>query len=222
MSVTDNLRDFLLRERGVSLPEGGSIEIDQVYMHATQHNFQNGSNPEKCVDVAQLLDESKIVYRTKSPESGTNLTEIERMRARAEERKYQKTISGFSLPRNTGAGSDVKSATESLSFATHFILAFISAFLVGYYLGEYVFELQRKDYKYILGGACSFGTLILESLLFIIREEKKQMVESKRSPALPKAHEKSPSVPPVASTSVSELAGKDVSSAPSVRKRVKQ
>lgn len=222
MSVTDKLRDFLLRERGVSLPEGASIEIDEVYMHATQHNSKYASNPEKCVHVAQLLDKSKIVYRTKSPECGSHLTEIERMRAKAEERKYQKTISGISLARTMGAGSDFKSAAESLSFATHFILAFISAFLVGYYLGEYVFAFQRQDYKYILGGACSFGTLILESLLFIIREEKKQMVGSKRSPALPKADQLSPPVPPVAPTSVSELAGKSVSSASSIRKRVKQ
>ena len=179
MSVTEPLREFLAQKRNVQLPEGASIEVDEIYQHVAEFNkacpFQT-----QGVDVADLLKDSQIVYRTNDSTSSRSMSEMEQMRAQAEERRYQRSISNLGISSNLlSMKSDVRSASESISFATHFILAFISAFLVGYYLGEYVFDFRTEEYKYILGGACSFATLILESILFIIREEKKTMVALK-------------------------------------------
>ena len=116
------------------------------------------------------------------------MSEIELMRKRAEERKYQKSIANIRLGKGVGklgAASDVKSASESISFASHFIFAFASSFLLGYYFAEYGLGITNDPHKYIAGGIASFLTLIIESLLFIIREEKRSRSPKKISKSVP-------------------------------------
>ena len=176
MSITPQLEAVLRRN---NKPVGQSIEIDEVYRLSAEHNERY---PGDLVDVGELLKDSHLVYRSRppGPPAATGMTEMEAIRRKAEERKYQRSIASVGKMQSVTAVSDVKAASESITFATHFIFAFASAFLVGYYLGEYVLELQKEEHKYILGGACSFLTLILESVLFIIREEKAVMIESKK------------------------------------------
>jgi hypothetical protein len=148
------------------------VEIDDVYKVVAKFNDSNPA--EECVEIATVLAGTAIVKREPFSRDMSGLSEIELMRLKAEERRYQKSIENIpSLSiKSNGEKSEVKSVSESVAFASHFVLAFGSAFLLGYYLGEYMFEFQKEEYKYIVGGACSFATLILESLLFIIRDQK--------------------------------------------------
>ena len=176
MSVTDEMREFLESSK-TTIPN--CIEIDELYTAVVSHN-QTKSN---FVNINDLLKNSKIMYRRTEGTGGEKFSELEIMRRNAEERKYQKSISNIKLGGKsvTGASSDVKSASESLSFASHFILAFASSFLLGYYFAEYALSVTDESYKYIAGGAASFLTLIIESLLFIIREEKRSKVDKRCS-----------------------------------------
>ena len=178
MSVTDQIKEFLapLMDEG-KVPN--CIEIDELYTAVV--NFNQIHCESKTVDINDLLKDSRIMYRSMNESSshpgGKKLSAIELMRLRAEERKYQKSIANIKLGGGqsikAGVASDVKSASESISFASHFIFAFASSFLLGYYFAEYGLGLTNDSHKYIAGGAASFLTLIIESLLFIIREEKR-------------------------------------------------
>jgi hypothetical protein len=177
MSITEELREFLIGRREFrKIPS--EMEIDDIYMHVSQHN---ALNPQNLINVSLLLKDSVVLRREKAL-LDPNLTEMQLMRLKAGERKYQKTIENVSTQKISKAEkSEFKDASESVAFASHFIVAFVSAFLLGYYLGDYIFEFSATEYKYMLGGACSFATLILESALFIIREQKKELAASKKT-----------------------------------------
>ena len=164
VSISPELKEFFLDANIVW--KSSSIEIDELYRIVSKYNKERDS----CfVDLAELLTNSTIVKRQQVVHS-ENLSELEMMRRRAGEKRYQKSIN-MKNESNSKIGNDVKSASESISFATHFILAFASAFLLGYYAGEYVWGLSEPG-KYICGGVVSFSTLILESVLFILRDNK--------------------------------------------------
>lgn len=161
------LRTILLRLKRESKKD--RMEIDDVYKVVSEFNERY---PSEAVEISSLLENVEI-EKTRPLPKVPEMSEMELMRLRAGERKYQRSIADLpSLKTITAARSDIKSASESIAFASHFVLAFGSAFLLGYYLGEYIFEFQKDEYKYMMGGACSFLTLILESALFIIRDQK--------------------------------------------------
>ena len=163
-------------------PKNDRMEIDEVYQVVSDFNEQY---PSEAVEISTLLENVEI-EKTRPVPSNPDLSEIELMRLRAEERKYQRSIADLPSLRTTSAGSEIKSASESIAFASHFVLAFGSAFLLGYYLGEYIFEFEKDEYKYMMGGACSFLTLILESALFIIRDQKQTRAAQVKSKPVPK------------------------------------
>jgi hypothetical protein len=183
------------------------MEIDDVYKVVSEFNERY---PSEAIEISSLLENVEI-EKTRPLPVVPEMSEMELMRLRADERKYQRSIADLpSLKTITAARSDIKSASESIAFASHFVLAFGSAFLLGYYLGEYIFELQKDEYKYMMGGACSFLTLILESALFIIRDQKQTSAAGNQAKV---ATRKSLSAG-------SELMGKaKVASSSSVRKR---
>ena len=160
------------------------IEIDELYTAVVNYNQRHCDmvSSGEPIDINHLLKESRIVYRSNEEEQRSAKSELELMRMRAEERKYQKSIANLSstILTTNGASTDIKSASDSVSFATHFIFAFASAFLLGYYFAEYGLGITTDSYKYICGGAASFLTLIIESLLFIIREEKRSKLLLKK------------------------------------------
>ena len=168
------LMEDMFRKTGRRIPSSG-IEIDDIYTAVAAYNESH-----EPVDISAVLEGSTVVKKESSPTTVANLSEMELMRLRAEERRYQRSISSIPVLRVKGK-SEFKSMSESIAFASQLVLAFGSAFLCGYYLGEYFFNFEKAEYKYMLGGACSFLTLILESLLFIIRDSKQQMVKKSQS-----------------------------------------
>ena len=177
MSISDEVKEFLLHRAFVKTVPN-SIEIDELFALVSTYNHKH---PQDSIEINDLLINSEVVFRTSSAQPPSNESELETLRRRGEERQYQRSIANVSdRGKGAGAATEIKAASESVSFATHFILAFLPSFLVGYYLGEYIFELSESG-RYICGGAASFLTLILESVLFIIREEKRAMIPKFRS-----------------------------------------
>lgn len=146
------------------------VEIDELYNAVAKFN---DSHPDEMIEISALIENAKIVRKEPNPAGvdHAKFSEMEILRMKAEERKYQKAIQNIVSMKSVDR-SDIRSASESIAFASHFVLAFGSSFLLGYYLGEYMFGFEKAEYKYMVGGACSFATLILESVLFIIRDLK--------------------------------------------------
>merc|ERR1719444_781619 len=103
------------------------------------------------------------------------MTDLERMRAEAEERKYQRMVANASPP---AAMKNSLKAHEGFSWATNFgtqvIAAFIGAFLLGYYFVETFVDQHNTVTKVIVGAMCSFFTLLLETCLLVIHDSKDQ------------------------------------------------
>ena len=192
VSLSPEIRTIFSRTQN-PIPDK-DIEIDEVYRIVSQ--FNESRPADEYVEISALLDGCEIVRREPQHQTAnlSALSEMELMRLKADERRYQKSIANVATAlHGTGGGkSEIKSASESLAFASHFILAFGSAFLLGYYLGEYVFGFEKAEFKYIVGGACSFATLILESVLFIIRDQKQ--TQERQKPVVMMSASKSVSV----------------------------
>ncbi len=176
INVTPDIRALYVRS-GPERPSGDKMELDELYRVVGRFNEKF---PNELVEISNLIEGSEFEKKP-SESSSRELSEIELMRLRAEERRYQRSIENLpSLKSKSKEKSEVKSMSESIAFASHFVLAFASAFLLGYYMGEYVFDFQKDEYKYMVGGACSFLTLILESVLFIIRDQKQNRAPSRK------------------------------------------
>jgi hypothetical protein len=186
MSITPRIEEFLTHQHKSPIP--ASIDIDELYRLVAACNEASSSSP---IDINSLLEGSFVVHRTNPPSNISNLTEIELLRLRADEKKYQKSIKSLNAGGvSKSANSDIKAASESISFATHFILAFGSAFLAGYYFAVYGLETESDPVKYMCGGVASFLTLLIEAILFIIREEKNERI--KQRPVLRQRIQSSP------------------------------
>jgi hypothetical protein len=146
------------------------VELDVICSLVAEFNR---THPKLApVDLPALLEDAKVSHRTRTHVQNA-CSEIEGLRKRAEERKYQKSIKGMVSHKVSSSPSEFKSMGDSISFASHFILAFISSFLAGYYLAEYMLGIEDMAARYIVGGAMSFVVLIVESVLFIFQEQKR-------------------------------------------------
>merc|ERR1712039_1111472 len=104
------------------------------------------------------------------------------MRLEAEERAYQRSVNGYAPIRKekrepTFSQSGLKFATN---FATQVFVAFVGAFLFGYYFVETFVSEDNFSAKVIFGAACSFATLLLETCLLVVHEQKQRMIEQKK------------------------------------------
>jgi hypothetical protein len=195
---------------GRKVPESG-VEIDDIYKTLGKYNESHA-----IVAISSVLEGSVVVKKETPQNEASHLSEMELMRLRADERRYQRSISSIPVMQKMGK-SEFKSASESIAFAAQLVLAFGSAFLCGYYLGEYFFGFEKEEHKYILGGTCSFLTLILESVLFIIRDSKVQMKrQAKQVTTPPGITGQTPKAPSVGETEL-----KATKPETSMRKRVR-
>jgi hypothetical protein len=108
------------------------------------------------------------------------MTEMERLRAVAEERSYQRSVDGLKPKANSNWGEEIRAASRSTATATNFIVSFIGAFAFGYYAIEIFVDATDSTLKCVVGGISSFLTLIIESVLFIVAEEKAARKEKRK------------------------------------------
>ncbi|KAF4656971.1 hypothetical protein FOL47_008656 [Perkinsus chesapeaki] len=134
-----------------------------------------------CQVVARLNNDAEILSK---------LTPLERMRAEAAERKYQRSIGAdlkgarklnfvAAAHRKQGESSvaeEVKGVSENISTALHFIMAFIGSYAFGYYFIRVFREYWDPTYRYLFGGFCCVLTLFVEAILFIVRDEKADLI----------------------------------------------
>merc|ERR1719210_889197 len=111
------------------------------------------------------------------------MTEVERLRADAEERKYQRMIAGVAP--NSAAKKKLEGMQpyQAINWATNFgtqvLVAFIGAFLLGYFFVETFVDPTNTTLKVCAGACCSFLTLLLETCLLMVHESKDEMIKRK-------------------------------------------
>jgi len=157
-----------------------AVDIDELYRLVDEHCKLGGAPPK----LHELLAGSEVVQRKEAPAEETEpLTELEQMRANAQERSYQRMVD--KVAPLTGARRVEPSVhQQGLSFATNFgtqvVVAFIGAFLLGYFFVETFVAPDNFDAKVIAGAACSFITLLLETMLLVVHEHKITMIDDYR------------------------------------------
>jgi len=181
VSTTDTLLSFLQETspKDAALAESAKqVDLDIVFdaIEKAKNSNENGAPP----SLDKLLAGCEVVARKEKKEDLTHLSEIEILRLKAEEKKYQRSVALVRpWQRNISAREDLKEASSSMAFAAQFILSFVGAFLLGYYFCE-TFIIDDLALKTMAGGLISFATLILESFLFILRDSKERMIKDKK------------------------------------------
>lgn len=177
LSISPALRDFLREcrvEAARGLADEERIDMDEVYRFADEHQKLGGD----IVKVHELLEGSEVVSRKKASEA--HLTELERLRLDAEERKYQRMVEKVAPTHASKRHTD--NSIEGLSWATNFgtqvLVAFVGAFALGYFFVE-TFVSTDMTVKVIAGAGCSFLTLLLETCLLVVHESKTVMIDKK-------------------------------------------
>mmetsp|Transcript_68581 Transcript_68581/g.135622 ORF Transcript_68581/g.135622 Transcript_68581/m.135622 type:complete len:244 (-) Transcript_68581:99-830(-) len=183
VSVTPSIRQFLEtvtnEARSDQTPDANaeSVDIDELYRLAAEHGERSGTN----VCVHELLAGAEIVERRQA--NGPALSDLERLRLESEERKYQHMVRGVA-PLTGARAKQQQGAASGFSFATNFAtqvaVAFIGAFALGFYFVETFVAPGNFEAKVIAGAFCSFGTLLLETLLLVVHSQKEEMIEQKR------------------------------------------
>merc|ERR1719333_1123124 len=145
-----------------------------------------------------ILAEAEVVDRVHRE---TPMTELERMRLQSEERSYQHMVRGIDALRKV-TKNELKESQTGMRFATNFatqvIVAFIGAFALGYFFVEVFVSEDNQVMKVLAGAACSFLTLLLESTLFVVHEEKEQRKRSMAAKATKPAAARAPPTPQTA------------------------
>merc|ERR1712129_174952 len=129
----------------------------------------------------ELLEGSEVVDRVCAllPE----LTELEKLRLRSQERAYQRSVEHLrpiQKSRQAAEDNDLSGFKWATNFGLQVIVAFIGAFALGYYFIETFVAPDNATVKVLTGLGCSIFTLILEVTLFMVHEQKEEMIKKKR------------------------------------------
>mmetsp|Transcript_5050 Transcript_5050/g.10192 ORF Transcript_5050/g.10192 Transcript_5050/m.10192 type:complete len:232 (-) Transcript_5050:18-713(-) len=180
VSVTPKVCAFLrgCRAEGVdkSRADADSIELDELYRLVDAHEKHGG----KPVRIHELLEGAEVMERREA--RAPPCSELERMRLESQERRYQHLVHDVA-PLTKMKRQEPSVHQQGLRFATNFatqvVVAFIGAFLLGYYFVETFVSADSFNGKVIAGAFCSFFTLLMETLLLVVHEHKKEMIEER-------------------------------------------
>merc|ERR1711977_703660 len=96
---------------------------------------------------------------------------------------YQRMVSGVSptwAKKLSKEKSDFQTGVKfATNFATQVVVAFIGAFALGYFFVETFVDPDSFTTKVIAGAGCSFFTLLLETCLLVVHEQKEEMIQAK-------------------------------------------
>ena len=82
------------------------------------------------------------------------------------------------------ARGEVKEYSETMAFATSFVTLMFLGFVMGYYVGQYLFQ-WPDTWCYFMSIGCGIVTIILETVLYIIKIEKKRMTKVTKVKPIP-------------------------------------
>jgi len=191
VSITPTLRAFLnayedTREKYEGVDE---IDIDEVYALVGKRAAGcNASDGDEQPRIDHLLKGTQVKRRI--AQARRPMTEMERLRALAEEKSYQRRIDDLKPKGTSNWGEEIRAASRSTATATNFIVSFVGAFLFGYYVIEIFLDANDFTLKCVVGGISSFLTLIIESILFIVAEEKAARKEKRKEKKRRRTEEK--------------------------------
>lgn len=181
LSVTPEMRSFLSTSNAKGVEDWANedaIDMDELYKLVEEHNQGGGD----IVKIHELMENTEVVERRHV--QSAQLTELESLRLRSQERAYQNSVKGLTPVRSNGTtqtGIDVKGMKFATNFGMQVIVAFIGAFLLGWYFVETFVAPDNMVAKALAGAGCSFCTLLLESALFVVHEQKQEMLAKKRA-----------------------------------------
>eukprot|EP00746_Dinoflagellata_sp_MGD_P010652 gnl/MRDRNA2_/MRDRNA2_122058_c0_seq1.p1 gnl/MRDRNA2_/MRDRNA2_122058_c0~~gnl/MRDRNA2_/MRDRNA2_122058_c0_seq1.p1 ORF type:complete len:224 (+),score=54.08 gnl/MRDRNA2_/MRDRNA2_122058_c0_seq1:71-742(+) len=177
VSITPALREFLKEDKDTRRDYAlvDEISLDKVYALVDERQKRAQKEKKKQPPmVHELMEGSEVVHR-KQLQSDQELTPVERLRLESEERKYQRSVQDVGPLKFKPTGTTEDHTGQHLKLATgmagQFIVAFVGAFALGFYFVEN-FVTDDFTTKALSGAGVSFLTLLVEVLLFIIREEK--------------------------------------------------
>mmetsp|Transcript_125319 Transcript_125319/g.390151 ORF Transcript_125319/g.390151 Transcript_125319/m.390151 type:complete len:226 (-) Transcript_125319:49-726(-) len=156
--------------------DAGSIELDELYRLVDDH--ERGGGPP--VKIHELLEGAEVTERREA--RAEPLSELERMRVESEERRYQhlvRDVAPLTKLKRQEPGEHQQGLRFATNFATQVVVAFIGAFLLGYFFVETFVAPDSFNAKVIAGAFCSFFTLLLETFLLVVHEQKKEMLEQR-------------------------------------------
>eukprot|EP00933_Yihiella_yeosuensis_P066381 TRINITY_DN7062_c1_g1_i1.p1 TRINITY_DN7062_c1_g1~~TRINITY_DN7062_c1_g1_i1.p1 ORF type:complete len:236 (+),score=53.87 TRINITY_DN7062_c1_g1_i1:133-840(+) len=186
VSITPALKSFFendcVADGAKDLVDKECVDLDELYRLADEHSKAGGAE----VKLHELMQGSEVVDRIEEEPTGPDgapLSEIEKMRLQSQERAYQKMVDGVA-PLTGQKRVEPSLHQRGLRFATNFgtqvIVAFIGGFILGYYFVENFVAPDSFSAKVIGGAACSFGTLLLETLLLVVHEHRLDICEASR------------------------------------------
>jgi len=167
ISLSDKLLDFLrstVPDAAHDAESSGCVDMDVV--------FAAVEKAKDAPSLSTLLEGTEVVRREKKVEDLSQYSEMEILRFKAAEKAYQRSVASVKpWERDTSVHGEMRDVSNTVAFAMQFVLAFIGAFALGYYFVE-TFVMDDIAMKVVAGGVCAFSTLMLESVLFIIRDNK--------------------------------------------------
>lgn len=162
VEITDEIREFLQdNEVFDKYAKNGRIEVDDL--------CRVNSTAKNPLNLSKLLsDQEKVsIYRENiKPEP---LSDIQQIRQKQEERIYMRKFS--SGKQGQPGRSEIVDFQKSYNLGFGYIITMIGGFLTGYLAAE-TFGLREIGTKVLFGGLTMFLTLLVETLLLIIRDQK--------------------------------------------------
>ncbi|KAF4730006.1 hypothetical protein FOZ62_012444, partial [Perkinsus olseni] len=164
VSISDEVRYFLNSQPAALRKvyrHRDSIDLDDLCKMVEDHNERVNHDKRISFVLADVMKNCKVVARLNNDEEMlSKLTPLERMRAEAAERKYQRSIGAdlkgasrlnfvAAAHRREGVSTvaeEVKGVSENISTALHFIMAFLGSFAFGYYFIKIFREYMDPTY----------------------------------------------------------------------------
>lgn len=197
VSVTPELKDFFSRHGNKSLKDSERIDVDTLYRAYSKiakeyscNNKENGNdkgNVNVLPSLQELLLNSKkeVDLDQKGYNSNTqeNLSIMEILRKRSEERKYQSSIKNLSQAKYTKASNNVPDAfgvhySRDILMSINALIGLVLTFIGGFYAPLYM-GLEDLHPRIFIGIGCSIVCLIAEVSLFMIYDIKRNIKVSK-------------------------------------------
>ncbi|OII74761.1 uncharacterized protein cubi_00314 [Cryptosporidium ubiquitum] len=197
VSVTPELKDFFSKHGNKSFKNSENIDVDTLYKAYSkivkEYNSNNKENEDerKNLDAIPslqelLLNSKKEIDSEQSQRNNNaqkNLSIIEILRKRSEERKYQSSIKNLSQAKYVKTSNNVPDAfgvhySRDILMSMNALIGLILTFIGGFYAPLYM-GLEDINTRIFIGVGCSIICLIAEVGLLIIYDIKRNMKVSK-------------------------------------------
>eukprot|EP00920_Eleutheroschizon_duboscqi_P014361 GHVT01033349.1.p1 GENE.GHVT01033349.1~~GHVT01033349.1.p1 ORF type:complete len:339 (+),score=77.32 GHVT01033349.1:1720-2736(+) len=192
VEVTPRIRNFLQQAEPAKTPQAPdakqlkqhqAVDFDVLTRMVSLHNKAVG--PGEAVRLHQLMEGSAVLGREPARSSLGSLSELEQLRAQAQERKYQRSVSALLPSRKRGGGPAGAGAAgqptgdvfndyrKSLAIGVNALVGLFLTFAGGFWAAEYA-GVQTLSTRLLVGLVMSFVCLLVEVFLLILHDERQR------------------------------------------------